>query len=415
MLDPSIGLNTKRPPPVDMYAGVERGMNLAALAMRPEQIQQSIAASKATQALTEAHTPGVVAQATQQQQAALKAIQDQAANQHAIDLAVSGKYTIEKDGKKNIDYPRLYGDLSQKFPQQALAMAKTKGDTDYQTALASKAGTEATSAIMDFSRRQVQTMANVIEKSEATPAQKVEALKDGIGRLADHYPEAFQDSPYVILDPKSGKKTFTTMLDASHVKQIADGSMDPLTSATLKISENQLALAQLQASPGYKQTISTIQSPEIRVAALGHAAEQEAYLKDIMSGKNASMGTLPTKAGSIVADKWNQYVLQNPEAAKKERAIGAYNARYGTAFSIPQNGIATIDTLLAKEADKVDKLAKTNREVATQPNIPAAAEAAPAAPKISEAVKRPKTGDIVDGYQFLGGNVNDKKRWVKVK
>ena len=94
-LDPSIGLNTNLPPPVDMFAGVERGMNMAALAMKPEAIRQAIAASKATQALTEAQTPGAAEQSAQQ---AIKTSQDRGrvkAAQDAVELDDNGKPSID--------------------------------------------------------------------------------------------------------------------------------------------------------------------------------------------------------------------------------------------------------------------------------------------------------------------------------
>ena len=94
-LDPSIGLNTNRPPPVDMFAGVERGMNMAALAMKPEAIRQAIAASKATQALTEAQTPGALEQSAQQ---AIKTSEDRGrvkAAQDAVELGADGKPSID--------------------------------------------------------------------------------------------------------------------------------------------------------------------------------------------------------------------------------------------------------------------------------------------------------------------------------
>lgn len=94
-LDPSIALNPNRPPPVDMFAGMERGMNLAALGMKPAAIQQSIEASKAAQKLTEAQTPGAIEQSAQQ---VIKTSQDRGrvkAAQEAVELGQDGKPIVD--------------------------------------------------------------------------------------------------------------------------------------------------------------------------------------------------------------------------------------------------------------------------------------------------------------------------------
>lgn len=374
--------------------------------------QQQMATSAAQQANLQAANPGIAANATSLQQKAQGDIQDQAANNLAIELAQSGKYTTD-NGTDNatIDYAKLYGDLAQQFPQQATKMAASKFDTDYKeqqarTQAATASGTEAETAgkWTNFSNNLVQTTANIIDKSSMPAEQKPAALQAAIERQAAHYPDAFANSPYVTTvgggtdangQPVPTKPVLTTTLTGSDVKSIANGSMDPLTSSKLQISQNELALAQLQASPEYKAAVSQIPDSGTRAAALQGAAAADKQVSVLNSGLTANVPSNSYgKAGSVTQDAWNKLVEQGGPYALKQAAIDQYNANHpGANISIANNGVDAVNKLLAQETANVSAVGKTSKAIATKPTIASAAEAAPASPNPAPGPAKPTAVD----------------------
>ena len=378
MLDPTISLGIKPPEAVDF----SKFAQLKNLGTQNDLMLQQIEASKASEANARAQNPGLVAQSITAEQAAIKAKQDQDANTHFINLVGTGNYTTKEGEVQKINYPKLFGDFSQKFPAQAMGMIKAKGESDDAAWKADTTQTGAEKAKREFVNSQIQTAANVIDKMNLPEDQKGPRLTTMIEGIAKLHPEAFIGSPYVVMDPTTKTVKATAILDGKAVKSVADGMMDPLTTAKLDIATKELALAQLKADPKYLSTVSTIQTPEQRGAALAGATEGEAYMKDLNSGLNAKVSVATFgKPGSVAADVWNKYVTQGGPYAEKQRALDAYNARNKTEYTVPGAGIEAVNRLLANESAKVSAATKTARQVATQPTIPQAAAAAPKAPE----------------------------------
>ena len=424
-IDPSISLGVKGPDiqPVDWKGWM-------ALGIQNQVAQQNISASKSAQAVTNATLPGTVAQSTSLQQKAQSDIQDQKAKDLVIQLAANPGYqTDDGRGGKTVDYPKVYGELAKSYPQQSAKMAGDQFDTMYkglqvlqQTAAASGEQALTAGKWLEFSNKSVQTTANIINKANIPEDQKPKLLQDTIEKQALAHPDAFKDSPYVAFSPavpptqdaqgnvipgKPAAAHLTQLLNSKDIESLANGSMDPLTTAKLQISQNELALAQRQASPQYKAAISTIQSPETRAASSEKAAAGSAYLADLNAGINAEVeSALFGKAGSVGQQKWQELVKQNPAYAQKEAAIIAYNAAHNTDFSIAHNGVDTINTLLKQESAKVGAVVTTNKQIATQGTIPGSAvpstpggkpmlsPATPSAPPVkTEGVQRMKGPD----------------------
>lgn len=350
-LDPSISLQVQPPAGGNIFAGAEKGLQLRALSMKPEQIAQEISASKAAQANTEAQLPGL------QADAAGKA-RDNAAAEMAKNMAASGKYTTTADdGTKTINTAKLYGDLaSNGYIQQAFTFARTAADTQ-STQIKTEGERQ------KFVDDRAQDLANIISKSVPKDQQPA-AFQSGMSRVAAHYPELFANSNYFTQDPKTGAPVLAGEFKAADVKSIADGKMDPLTSANLEISQNSLKLAQMQADPNYKATISTIPSAETRVGVQANNSDTQEYIDKLKAGAASAVPSATYgKAGSVTADIWNKLVGQNPDYAALQTSIDAYNKTNGTQYSVAGNGVDAVKSLLNQEVS--NKTAGLNRKAAT--------------------------------------------------
>ena len=395
-IDPSISLGIRPVEPIDITK-LQQIRNLAA---QEEATRQSISASKAQEALARAQLPGIPLQqervaaeipgvrATSQRLVAEAELarQNQDANNHLIELVGSGKYTTKvKDPVtglevQKIDYPRLYGDASVKFPQQALSFAATKAKTDYeqdvaraQAATATKGEVEARGIMQGLANTTAQTIANIVEKSGLKPEEKGREFQVLLQAAVKQFPEAYKNTPYTTVDA-AGNIIVTKLVDATDVKKIAEGSMDPLTTARLAISQNELALAQLQADPRYRERLSIIPTPEARITSFYDAKMLDAVKTDIDKGLNANVDFAKfARPGSIVQSAWNTLITQNSEYAKLQRAVDAYNKNNGTQLSIPLQGTEAIKSLLQQESGKLQARITGARAISTGKNITEAA------------------------------------------
>ena len=451
-IDASIPLSGTVAPP-DYFGGVEKGMNLAALAMKPQLIQQQIAASRASQLATEAQTPGFEAQSSSFQQKAIADKQDQDARNMAIELARSGRYTTEKeDGTKGIDYARLYGDVAQKHPQQALTLAKDKGDSDYKVAQAksqefttAKTEQEAKSLkakaeddMFELGNKQVQTLANIVNKLEGvSDEQKVEIFKKSTAGLASHYPDAYKNSPYIqwmpqldntgkpILDdagkPVPPTAKVATSVTPDLIKSVAQGQIGPLASGQLEVSQGRFELDKFLASPERKLWEQGLATPEIIAGFKEKSAKEDLYVGILKDGAAIKV---PDESGSLFTtikqSAWNTLVDKGGPWAAKQRAIDAYNQKNGTQISMWASGPAAVDRMLSDDAKSHQTLSTeygkigSNAPVAGAPKMPGTKmESAPASATTSTEKSEPtpnKTPKLPGIKQEAGP---DGKVWVK--
>lgn len=425
-LDPTIALQTKpiTGPSIGDY------MQMAGTA-------QNIKQSQAATSNLEAANPGIQATSTKLQQDAQAAVQDQTANNELIKMAGSGKYTTTDPttGNATIDYPKMYGDLASKgYTQQALKMAGAKGDADYKIAAAQGAAavaagnqTDAASKAQDFFNHQVQVAANIIDQSKTPQELKGKALSDMVTRMAAHYPDAAQFSPYVQMPspsaaptngapgqmtptgtgpasvpgqpnpggPQPGQqptpKLVNPNMSSADVKAIADGSLDPLTRANLQISQSQLSLAQLQASPGYKAAMSGIVDSGTAADAQRKSAENGAYVSSLKNGVDAKIdGSKYGIIGSWTQAAWNKAVEQGGSYATLQGALDKYNQRNGTQYSIPGNGVDYVKSLMRNEANVATDLSHAYDRIG-KPSVPEGAPtpAGTSTPKALQAAPAP--------------------------
>jgi hypothetical protein len=399
-IDPSIALQGNNTP-VDLFAGAKKGLELQSLAMRPEQIQQemaasrqSVAASKAQQANTEAALPGVAATSVTAQQAAKKAQQDQAANDKIMELSASGKYTTTdaKTGNKSLDFPKLYGELFQSHPQQAAKMAADKYDTDFKQYSAKSAETKSTGELNAIADGMVQSAANMIDKSGLPEDQKGKNFQDILTRQAEHNPEAFKNSPYVTFGDDG--KPIITPLGGSDVKKIAAGSMTPL-------QERQMHLQEFTASPDTIKQIALnagdITPVTAKVDAAKTVAAGTAYQTDLNNSLNTTtqinkiIGT--GRFGARLTSEWAK-AKQGPDSgvlATYQKGIDAYNTVHPDPkdqIDLARDGIEAANAKLQAESTRNLGNIAIHKSLITTPSPSAAigstpntsAPPAPAAP-----------------------------------
>lgn len=190
MIDPTIPLQVNYP-----QTQFPQALDWAKIATAANQIPLIQAETRNQNA----QTPGIAAHSTSLQQQAENDVQDQQAKNLAIELASMPDFqtTDPVTGNTQANMPKVFGAVSSKFPNQAIQMWKASSDLDNQKAISAKSAVEADVASQDFQRNQVQTLANIVDQSNLSPEDKVKHFNDGIVNLANHYPKAFQASPYV--------------------------------------------------------------------------------------------------------------------------------------------------------------------------------------------------------------------------
>lgn len=389
-IDPSIALGVKQPE-------MPNWMEYAKLGLAQDTARQQIAASQTAQRKVEAEIPGTVAGSVSAQQKAQSDKQDQDARNAAIELASSGKYSKKNtDDVTEIDYPRLYGDLSVRFPQQALGMAKAKGESDYQTALArgqeavtDQQKTKAASDMRAFFDNQIQVAANFLDKSGLPDADKAAKMKQITEGMAVHYPEAAKHSAYIewsaakpeSIDPVTGqpippqpsKPVVSKVISGSDVKKIASGIMDPLTTAKLAIAQKELETATLQASLGYQAGKAGIPDAGTSAELKAKAAALQASVDIYNKGAGADVKGFGAGApGSITQGVWNQLVAKGGGYADLDTALQHYNAKNGTNYTVYGMGVGNAKRLLETEAKVRGQEAKALQQGGT-PRVPAGA------------------------------------------
>ena len=437
-IDPSISLGVKAPntPSFSDYLGMAKDAQdiqnkraqLPLIQAQTENTQATTANTQANTANLQAQNPGLAAQSTTFQQAAQAAKQDQDANNRLIELASTGNYTQEvkqPDGttKKVIDFPRLYGDLAsgdpttgvKGYPTQALKFAGAKGDTDYKVAQADAQQATAQGNQFDaaekgqkFLTTQLQTAANIIDKSDLPPEKKVSAFNDLATRIGTHYQDAASVSPYFQIAPPNVNqapngtqgpsptvspgnaptgmgpastpgtqpgnappqvKFAATVTSPEQIKALAQGSIDPLNTAKLAnetagvaVQEGNLRLNQLLASPDYlrfKQGLPLDTDSKAKYAVQDQ--QTNAYVNQLKAGIDSgvqSMGALDS-----IADNLRDKALStDPRFGQLNYAIAAYNAQHpNTPLSLSGGTARVLAALRAEEG-----IQSTTRDVLHQ-------------------------------------------------
>jgi len=395
-LDPSISLGVRPPEAVDF----SKFAQLRNLGTQNALMEQQISASQTGQRKTEVEIPGAQAESERLRAVADSAKQDQLANDHLISLAATNKYTTKAaDGSNTIDYPRLIGDASTKFPKQALAFGKTLYDTKYQEELARgqaaiASGNESDTAgkLNKFGNDAIQTLANVIDKSNIPDDQKGTAFQEALKRQVLHYPAAFANSPYATVIPgqpaskgpngedipaKPPEVQLKAAVNAGDVKKIAYGSMTPLISAELAISQNKLELEKLQASLGYKVGVANIVPAGDAAALKLKAAEHRADATLIAAGADADVKSIGGGApGAIAQQTWQAAVAKGGPAFQLQASLDRYNKANNTQYTVWGNGVDAVKDMLRKNAAVKQSLANELDDIGT-PKVPGGAPTVP--------------------------------------
>jgi hypothetical protein len=205
-IDPSISLRGATPTQVDFGSAIEKGLRLKSLAMQPALIEQQIASSKASQAHTEASTPGAEAHS-----ALLKYEADgkkwlMANSSKFMKTDSKGLVTRNSKGVPDYDFHSLVSEAAKAgFPQLAQTIGASALDHD------AKQVKNADDALKVGSQY-AQSLANI---NAALPVeQRAQHWEQVTGNLKNQYPNIFTD---VVLPSNPGM-----------VHAIRQGTMSPL-------------------------------------------------------------------------------------------------------------------------------------------------------------------------------------------
>lgn len=321
-LDPSISLRAgQQQQQFDPLAGVERGMKLQQLAMQPAILQQQLAtskqaelASKAATEISQAQLPGVRATSTQQ-------VREK--EEFPTWLKNNGGNFI--DPKTNtIDTNRLveagikagYGSEALSYSGKVLGNIKQQIDN-------STSEQDRQANLLKYKNDAIQTLGNFLY--HAPEDKRLPLLNQMTESLDKQFPDA-----------KLGSQIRDMFVDTDKDKGITKVNNDVVAASRtqgMSPSEQEANKREwLKLNPEYAATMSNILPSEARGMATRDALVGEQVMRantDALGAANEFSKTfkVPTKPGAILLEKWNTYIQQDPNAAKLQAAINAYNAR----------------------------------------------------------------------------------------
>lgn len=377
-LDPNISLGVK---PVNfgnsMLEGAQAGLKLAQMQQQLRQSEQEIAASQASQALTEAQTPGVAAD-SEQKQRGLKYINWEMANKKKF---VRPDGTVDTNAYVNEASSAGFGDFATKVAATDLSRTadQIKNATSQQ---------EQSIAAADFTAKSLNHTATLL--AAAPPEKRPAMLRQYADFAESKVPGAGSQlvQSFGVIDPKTGNMT----VDAAKVNATRTATMSALEQANLANAQAQLGLAERSqtlaeqtASIPYKAAVEDITPGSAKVAGLTTAAQGDQYVARLDNGLSAaadkSMEQFLSKPGNMAAAAWNKYVAQNSAAAQLQASIDAYNANHKDATPLTiADGLPAITRILRNEIGVVRNTANVQRGLATKSTISEAAGSGAAAP-----------------------------------
>lgn len=361
-LDPSIGLGFKPATPFDPMGAASQGMKLAQMGQQIEQSKQEIEHSKASQALTEAQTPGAAAD-SEQKQRGLRYITWEQQNKNKF---VKPDGSIDTNAYVNEAANAGFGDFAGKVATSDLARTadQIKNATSQQ---------EQGIKIQEFRDKTAGHAATLLsatpEKDRPAMLRKImdgtESLMPGSGKYV-----------FGLFGNQDDKGQVT--VDTGKMEAVRTATMTPQQQEQLKIQKDQQAKAfeiTMQSPDAYATTGPQVNaaytalrsngigedkvpnglsmndlarmgygdiikgavtagsvSTQSRQEYLNKFTEAQKDMANIKSAisvvEKADTDLLGTTPGQIGSAKWNKWVKQNPQFSGLETAVSRHNAAY---------------------------------------------------------------------------------------
>lgn len=375
-----------------VMAGIESGMKLASLAQQIEASKQSVEASKASQALTEAQIPGAAAD-SEVKQRALRFnawVQQNAAKFRKPDGSVDTLGAVEaaKDaGFANEGQTLATHDLQQEA-------TRIKNATDEQTRAHAQSnfmvkGVAHTASLIDGLPED--QAGALLAKSAQFQNQMVPGSGDLMTNMLTKTVPVLDAAGKQVIGP-DGQPQVKKVIDPNAIKGAKTASMSALEqndlalrkqeqAATLErygqspeaysansslstLARQALAKQGIDADPTlnyrdlyqlYGDKLSTLAtndvvSQEYRLGVKEKAAAAQTDISTInaiqQTARNYGNKLVGTKVGTIGSSLWNKYVAENPQLAALGTGIQTYNARYPDDKIDPSK--LTVGEILAK-------------------------------------------------------------------
>ncbi len=428
-IDPSISLAAgPAVPEFDPFGAATKGMNLALLAMRPQQIQQQLALGeqeilKAKEEVTRQRRENVIGEETYQGEKTLreiikrnvKAVEGSSgklnvdhravaleASQAGLPTAVVWNHLSKaaenesaqfKNDKDRYDFVERNAasslDIVRTLKDPASAVTVLKGMID--------ADARATGMPIDVVAKQYEKWfgglgpnENIVQRAEnvrkgltVSPQQAIanQQAQERIGI------EQFGAITSRLGEYRAQDESFTSP-DAKNANSDVSKNMRAILGGFGYTVDPTLSSFDIMRNPVYKAIIdSNIPSAGARVQAKEGAAVTGAtatVVENAIASAEIIGKKFGTRAGSITQDAVNKFVMQDPEFARLQAAIDEYNKRNGTDISIAKDGIAAVRSRLLVEREKLRAIEKSQKEVSTttaiggnkvEPNVQAVRDA----------------------------------------
>ncbi len=370
-IDQSVPLGGKSfsAPAPTMMDWANHSMKLAQMGQQMKQSEQEIEASKASQALTEAQTPGVAAE-SEQKQRGLAYINWETANKKKF---VKPDGTVDTNAYVNEASNNGFGDYAAKVATSDLTRTSDQIKN-------SKSQAEADAYDQEYQQKLAAHAATLIaaapEKDRPAMLRKVidgaEAVRPGSGK--------YVFSLFGTQDDKG-----TVGVDVDRLNAVRTATMTPqqqkekeLAERGVVVSERAQALAEETASIPYKKAVEDITPSGEKVGGFKNAAQADQYAARLQNGLKAiderQLFEYISRPGNVVAEVWNKYIGQNPAARQLQDSIDSYNAAHPNSEPLTiRDGSAAIKRLLSNEHTTTKNWANKNRQLATKGTVSEAA------------------------------------------
>lgn len=163
-------------------------------------------------------------------------------------------------------------------------------------------------------------------------------------------------------------------LDKNKISAARTAGMTVEQQESNNIAKREIALAELQATPEYRNRIAGIPSADLSSTLINTASDinnSVALKRSGLQALNAAVD-LPGRPGAITAQVWNNLITQKPEYARIQAAIDEYNRMYP-----PQEGgkpLSIADGLDAVKARLVDSISRGISKVENLRGVAGAAD-----------------------------------------
>lgn len=359
-IDATIPLSGNKPVALNIPEAYASGLKLNALALQPDLIRQQIAASKASQASTEAGTPGIRADSE---------IKQKAADFSKWRTANAARFI--KDGKPDVNL--LVNAAAQDgFFTEAQAVATH--DLENKSKLAANATSDQNRAMAEMNMKEsllghAANMASFLPPDKQAAFLKqaadfAETKMPGLGaQLAQTFGTMDPQSGQFVPDPD--KINAAKMSTITPETQVSQG----LQTRQTAVSEKSQGLAEKVSTPGYKAEVEDVVPAGTKADAYKTAAGEDRYVSSLGAGisaiDNKEIKELLTKPGALLSNFWNSKIGQSTAGLQLRQAVDSYNARHPTAPIADTDGHAAIRRVLATDSQIATDSANKNRSLAS--------------------------------------------------